>query len=290
MLFFGFMDYSKFENYENGLSEDEKKNLLSLRETCVLKGFSDKTLKAYYFISLRFLKFLKKSSRNLSSESVRYYLLSLDLSTNSSRLHYAALSFLFREILKKPFSFDEVPIKKKAKSLPNVLSKEEIMKMIDFQINLKHKLIIMMLYASGLRLQEIVNLKRKDIDFDRSIINVKKGKGNKDRITLIGEKLKLDILKYYSNTNFRTEYFLEGRNGAYSKKSVQEVLKNAGKLINKKVHPHMLRHSFATHLLESGVDVAYIQRLLGHSDIGTTMIYAKVSNKNISNIKSPIDN
>jgi len=213
-----------------------------------------------------------------------------DVGINTSRLQYASISFFFREILNKPFSFEQVPIKKKENQLPKVISKEKIKQMIDLTENLKHKLIIKLLYSSGIRLQELINLKRKDIDFERGILNVINGKGGKSRITLISENLKLDLLKYYSNNIFKTEYVFEGRNGKYTKKSVQKVLDLAGKKIGIKVTPHMLRHSFATHLLESGTDIRHIQKLLGHSDLKTTEIYTHVSNKDLSNIKSPLDN
>ena len=206
------------------------------------------------------------------------------------RLKYASLRFFFSEVLKKPFTTNEIPIKKKEKILPKVISKEKIKKMIESTGNLKHKLIIKLIYSSGLRLQELIDLKRKNIDFDRNLIYIIKGKGKKDRITLISENLRLDLLKYYSNYNFSTEYIFEGRNGKYTKKSVQKVLDSLSKKIGTKITPHMLRHSFATHLLEQGTDIRHIQKLLGHSDLSTTEIYTKVSNKDLSNIKSPLDN
>jgi len=165
---------------------------------------------------------------------------------------------------------------KKENQLPKVISKEKIKQMIDLTENLKHKLIIKLFYSSGLRLQEMINLKRKDIDFERKLLNVKKGKGKKDRVTLISEALKLDLLKYYSNNVFKTEYVFEGRNGKYTKGT--------------RATPHMLRHSFATHLLEQGTDIRHIQKLLGHSDLKTTEIYTPVSNKDLSDIISPLDN
>ena len=155
--------------------------------------------------------------------------------------------------------------------------------------NLKHRLIIKILYSTGLRLQELVDLKRKDIDFERKILNVRRGKGNKDRITLFPENIKMDLLKYYSNNIFKTEYVFEGRNGKYTKKSVQKVLDSAGKKVGIKITPHMLRHSFAIHLLETGTDIRFIQKLLGHSDISTTQLYTHVSNHALQNIKSPLD-
>lgn len=271
-------------------TSNKEEYLKKIKERCILKGFSNQTIKSYIYHVGKFLDFLFKSRFNLSNESVKLYLLSQNLSINSSRLQYASISFFFREILGKSFSFEEVPIKKKEKQLPKVISKEKIKEMINLTDNLKHKLIIKLLYSSGLRLQELIDLKRKDIDFERNILNVKKGKGKKDRVTLISDALKLDLLKYYSNNTFHTEYVFEGRDGKYTKKSVQKVLDEAGKRAGIKVTPHMLRHSFATHLLEQGTDIRHIQKLLGHSDLKTTEIYTHVSTKDLSKIKSPLDN
>lgn len=261
-----------------------------LKDRCNLKGFSKQTIKSYTYNVSRFLGFLDKSRLNLSIDNVKEYLLVQNVGTNTSRLQYASISFFFREILKTPFSFEEIPLKKKEKQLPRVISKEKIKQMIELTDNLKHKLIVKLLYSSGLRLSELLNLKRKDIDFDRNLIHVKAGKGKKDRMTLISNDLKLDLLKYYSNYAFNTEYILEGRKGKYTKKSVQKVLKNFGKKIGIKITPHMLRHSFATHLLEQGTDIRIIQKLLGHSNLNTTEIYTKVSNRDFSKIINPLDN
>jgi len=269
---------------------DHEKYLTELENRCILKGYSRQTIKAYHYNIRKFLKFLEKSRLNLNNNAIRSYLLTLNLSVNSMRLQHASIGFFFREILQKPFTTKEVPVMKKEKTLPKLLGKEQIKDMIGATNNLKHKLIIKLLYSSGLRLAELLNLKRKDIDFEKNIIYVRQGKGKKDRITLISENLKLDLLKYYSNNIFKTEYVLEGRKGKYSKKSVQKILDNIGKKIGVKVHPHMLRHSFATHLLDAGTDIRHIQKLLGHSDISTTEIYTHVSNRDISNIKSPMDN
>jgi len=271
-------------------ASDKQKYLKELQDRCNLRGFSRETLKAYSYNLSKFLDFISASRLNLDSDAVKSYLLIQDLSVNSIRLQYASISFFFREILRRPFTLEEIPIKKREKQLPKVISKEKIKLMIESTDNLKHKLIVKLLYSSGLRLSELLNLRRKDIDFDRNLIHVRAGKGKKDRVTLISNDLKLDLLKYYSNYSFNTEYILEGRKGKYTKKSVQKVLDNLGKSVGIKVTPHMLRHSFATHLLEQGTDIRIIQKLLGHSNLNTTEIYTKVSNKSFSNIINPLDN
>lgn len=260
-----------------------------LQERIKLRGFSEQTKKSYCYHVKDFLLFLNKSRLNLNEEGVKSYLLSLNLSNNSVRLKLMTIKFFFLEVLKNPINNFNIPNPKKHKILPKILSKEDIQKIINLNTNLKHRLIIKILYSSGLRLQELINLKRNDIDFDRNLIFVKSGKGKKDRFTLLSQEIKLDLLKYYSSFNFKTDYVLEGRNKKYSKKSVQKILESSGKKIGKKITPHMLRHSFATHLLESGIDIRYIQKLLGHSDLKTTEIYTHVSNKNLQNIKSPLD-
>ena len=272
------------------LDEAKKQEYLQkLADECKLRGFSVQTLKAYSYWSAKYLDFIIKNRFNLGNSSVRYYFLSLNLSVNSSRLCYAALRFFFANILNRPFTTDEIPIKKKEKTLPKVLSKQQIKLILKETKNLKHKLIIKMLYSTGLRLQELINLKRTDIDFDNNILFVRKGKGKKDRITIISENIKLDLLKYYSQYEFKTNYVFEGRKNKYSKKSVQLILHNASKKLKFRIHPHMLRHSFATHLLEQGTDIRIIQKLLGHSDLNTTEIYTRVANKNLKKIKNPLD-
>jgi len=281
------MNYTKDFNIDN----DKKLQLLhKLQQECVLRGFSKQTIKAYSYWVAKYLGFIMRKGFNLANYSVRSYFLSLELSVNSSRLCYSAIRFFFCNVLKKPFTTKEIPVKKRQKKLPKVLSKQQIKLLLGSTKNLKHKLVIKMLYCSGLRLQELINLKKKHIDFDNNIIFVYQGKGKKDRLSIIAEDLKLDLLKYYSSYSFKTDYVFEGRYSKYSKKSVQVILENAGKKLGFKVSPHMLRHSFATHLLEQGTDIRIIQSLLGHSDLNTTQIYTKVANNKLKNILNPLDN
>ena len=138
-----------------------------------------------------------------------------DLSINSMRLKLASIKFFFSAVLKNPISIEEIPSMKREKKLPKVISKEKIKEIIELSYNLKHKLIIKFLYSSGLRLSELLNLKKTDIDFDRNLIHVRLGKGKKDRFTVLSPNLKDDLLKYYSKEIFKTDYIFEGRNGKY---------------------------------------------------------------------------
>lgn len=163
--------------------------------------------------------------------------------------------------------------------------------MIDKAPNIKHKCVLALLYSSGLRKSELLNLELKDIDSKRMLIQVRKGKGNKDRNTLLSENLLIDLRKYFLEWNPR-KYLFEGQKGGmYSGKSIENIVKKAAKNagVLKNVTPHTLRHSFATHLLEAGTNLRYIQSLLGHNSSRTTEIYTKVASSHLKAIKSPLD-
>ena len=187
---------------------------------------------------------------------------------------------------------DKIHRPKRAKALPNVLSKEEVKKILDAHSNLKHKAMLSMIYSCGLRRSELLNLKFSDIDSKRNIVIIRQSKGKKDRITPLSAKI-LDLLRSYYKEYSPKTYLFEGqeKNTQYSARSLEEVLKKSVRLasINKPVTLHWLRHSYATHLLESGTDLRYIQELLGHNSSKTTEIYTHVSTKNIQQIKSPFD-
>ncbi len=189
-----------------------------LRDECVLRGFSKQTIKSYAYWVYKYLEFIDKNGLNLNNSSVKYYFLSLKLSVNSIRLCYASIRFFFSNVLNRPFTPKDIPVKKRQRKLPKPITKQEIKLILSHIKNLKHRLIVEMLYSTGLRLQELINLKRNDIDFDNNTVFVRNGKGNKDRITVISENIKLDLLKYYSKYSFKTDYVFEGVNGKYSKK------------------------------------------------------------------------
>jgi len=184
---------------------------------------------------------------------------------------------------------DNLPNIKREKKLPVILSKEEIERLISSTKNMNHRLIIQIGYSAGLRISEIINLKWQDIDFDRNLIHLKRAKGKKDRIVMLSLKVKESLMNLTPNKEGYV--FLTNRDGKYIQRTIQKIIENAAIKagIRKSISPHTLRHSFATHLLENGTDIRYIRDLLGHSDISTTLIYTKVSNKNIRNIKSPLD-
>ena len=181
---------------------------------------------------------------------------------------------------------------KKEKKLPIVLSEEEITEILRQISNLKHKCIIYIIYSAGLRLSEVTNLQISDIDSKRKVITIRGGKGKKDRITLLSETI-LELLREYYKEYKPQKWLFEGQKGGkYSPTSVQKIFKTAlaKTKITKNASIHTLRHSFATHLLERGTDLRYIQELLGHSSPKTTEIYTHVTKKGIDKIKSPLDN
>jgi len=179
---------------------------------------------------------------------------------------------------------------KRSKKLPIVLSREEIKNIIDATRNPKHKLIISLAYGAGLRISEVVNLKLKDIDFNELTIHLKNAKGKKDRITIFPEKIKNDLQNLIASKNSDDYVFESERGGKLTERTAQKVFENAlrGASIKKDATFHSLRHSFATHLLENGVDVRYVQELLGHQNIRTTQVYTQVTNPKLKNIKSPL--
>lgn len=203
-----------------------------------------------------------------------------------------AVKFYYEVVLEMPNRFYSIPRPFKEKTLPKVLSKKEINLIIDAARNIKHRCILSLMYSSGLRRQELLNLKIEDIDSERMTILVRAGKGSKDRQTILSKKALADLRQYYKEWNPQNFLFEGVKKGQpYSRASVANLLKTAVKRagIQRKVTPHMLRHSFATHLLEAGTDLRYIQTLLGHNSSKTTEIYTQVSNHHLQKIKSPFD-
>ena len=270
-----------------------EKELKKFEDLMVLKGFTVQTKKNYKYCICKYFEFLEKTSFSIGIVSANEYFLFLNrkkLSTNSIRVYVATVLFLFKDVLKMKVSNFDIPSPKKPKLLPKVLSKEEVFKIIESIENKKHKLIISVLYSSGIRLSEVINLKRNDVQTERNLILIRNGKGKKDRITILSKKVKNLLIDYLIENEFKTNYLFEtNRNSKYTAKSIQLILKKSSKIINKHVTPHMLRHSFATHLLETGTDIRYIQKLLGHANLETTSIYTHIAVNKLEDIKSPFD-
>ena len=271
-----------------------QKHIEKLEYRMKLKGFSPKTIKSYKYNTQQFLKFVDKTPEKVSKNDIETYFANLikkGYMSASIKLNYASIKFFFTWVIPKNIDFVKIDTPKKEKKLPRVLSKKEIMSMIDNTDNLKHKLLLEVLYSSGLRVGEAVNLKIMDIDADRNIIRVNQGKGSKDRQSILSKRLKKDLLKYLCTDRDNDTYLFSKKETHIVIKTAQKIVDNAAKKskLTKKVTPHMLRHSFATHLLEDGVDIRYIQKLLGHSRLETTQIYTHVANNDLRNIKSPLD-
>lgn len=258
--------------------------------------YSYNTASTYISMFEEFINFYdSKDLLSIDENDIRAFLLYLvenGVSHSYQNQSINAIKFYFEIVLSLPNRYYHVDRPRKVERLPVVLSEEEITRLLNSISNLKHKAIIMTMYSAGLRVSELLELKMSDILSDRGLIMVRNAKGNKDRTTLLAD-VTLKILRQYYKAYKPQIYLFEGpENRKYSRTSVGKVLKKAVRnaKINKQVTNHTLRHSFATHLLEAGTNLRYIQSLLGHSSPKTTEIYTRVSTKAFANIKSPLDN
>ncbi len=279
------------------MTEHPKMLFEVLRQELKLRNYSYKTLKAYRSCLRSFIRYFSpRHPRELTGEDVRKYLLYLieeeGLTVGSINQVFNAIRFLYVELYKMPLLLYGIPRPLKEEKLPTILSEEEVMRILNVVHNLKHKTILMLIYSAGLRVGESVRLKISDIDSQRMLIHLRGAKERKDRYTLLSEAA-LEQLRAYYKVYKPKEYLFEGVSGRIhiSERSVQHVFKRAAAAarIRKPVSVHSLRHSFATHLLESGVDLRYIQELLGHSRSETTEIYTHVSKRSLGKIVNPLD-
>lgn len=278
--------------YYGNISKINMDNLLDkIDKEFQLGAYSTKTRKAYLLYIKEYISFCKKFRFKDKQTAVEQYVLSKHeegLAPQTINLGLYAVKFLYLRVLKDK---ERINIKyvKKNKKLPVVLSRKEIEKIISVTKNKKYRLIISLAYACGLRVSEVVNLKVKDLDLEKLLIYIRKSKGNKDRISILAESLKKDLYNIIALKDFNDYIFESSRGSKLCTASAQKMfykgLKTAG--INKEASFHSLRHSFATHLLENGTNLRYIQKLLGHSNIRTTQTYTEVSNPVLRNIKSP---
>jgi site-specific recombinase XerD len=267
--------------------------LFKIRGNLKLRNFSPRTINSYTACLSAYFKYVKKVSNIPDIGLIRNFLLEkqgLGQSGQTINVYLQAIKYFYREIAQNTTSID-IKFARTASKLPIVLSRQEIDRMIDQTKNTKHRLIIALAYAGGLRVSEIINLKVKDIDLESLVLHIKGAKGNKDRITIISPSLIGDLQTILNGRYINDYVFTSDQGNKLTERTAQKIFGQAlGRAkIQKEATFHSLRHSFATHLLENGVDVRYVQELLGHTNIRTTQIYTKVTNPILKNIKSPLN-
>lgn len=260
-----------------------------------LKKYANNTVKSYVTAFETFINHYKNEKLlELNENDIRVYLQQMvQKKCSNSYINQAinAIKFYYEVVLGMPNRFYAIERPRKEHKLPRVLSKEEILQIIENTNNIKHRCIISLLYSAGLRRSELLNLKLENIDSKRMLICIEAAKGNRDRYTLLSKSVLNDLRTYYKQW-IPTKYLFEGPvKNQYSPSSVVKILQRAAILsgIKKRVTPHMLRHSFATHLLENGTDLRHIQLLLGHKSSKTTEIYTHVATNTFTQIKNPLD-
>jgi len=268
------------------------KYLQSTNNELKLAGFSSQTIKTYVFFLKRFLINLEVIPEKAKPEDVKNFLSKIvdSYSKRSYALSISSLKYFFNKVVKNPVMAD-INGPKITRHIPAVLTKDEVKSLINAAPTKKSKLILSLLYSSGLRVSELTNLKKNDLNLEANEGIVKSGKGDKDRVILFSKNLAEELKIYLKD--IKSDYLFPGlRGNKMSPRNIQKLIERlkpkAG--INKDISPHTLRHSFATHLHEDGLDIRKIQVLLGHSRIDTTEIYTKVSIKNLKDIKNPLDN
>ncbi|MBL7055578.1 tyrosine-type recombinase/integrase [Candidatus Woesearchaeota archaeon] len=259
-----------------------------------IRGFSKQTINSYTFHNTNFLEFIDKKPEDVLKDDIKAYMAHLmserGLKPSSVSLAMSSLRFLYDEMLGKGL-FVGIKMPKLEKKLPMVLTKAEIKQLIEIIDNPKHKLLVKMLYSSGLRVSECVNLKVKHLDLEDKFGFVKAGKGNKDRNFIISGDLIPTINSYLNERKNESKYLFNVKDKALSTRQAQRIVGDAAKKagIKKRVFCHALRSSFATHLLESGTDIRIIQELLGHANLATTQRYTQVSKEQLRKVRSPLD-
>lgn len=260
-----------------------EKYVQQLREHLTLKNYSPRTLECYSSQLRMFLNagWTCDTPQKITNEQIRHYIATRKSSATMRQVHGMLTNFY--RCIGQPRKLRGVPFPKKEHRLPQILPRQIIVQRINSIGNLKHRNICMLLYGCGLRLSELLNLKVQHIDSTRMVIHVHQGKGKKDRIVALPPEL-LPVLRNYYRQHRPTTYLFEGQHGGqYTGTSVQAICHRY-----LQCKPHTLRHCFATHLLEMGTDIAYIQALLGHSNIKTTMIYTHVATTAMAQIPSPL--
>ena len=268
--------------------------LKKLETELKLRGFTQATQKAYMEHNSKFLNFIKKQPAQITEDDLKLYLADLISERKqkpaSVNLTISALKFFYKDLLRKDI-FSNIKPPKSEKKIPTVLSKDEIKQLLDAITNDKHKLLVELLYSSGLRVSEAVKMKIDDLNLKEKMGKVISGKGKKDRHIILSNNVIEHINNYLKDRKEDSEYLFPSEKSHITVRMAQKVVNKSAKKagIKKRVFCHALRSSFATHLLEAGTDIRVIQVLLGHSSISTTERYVKVSTEQLKKVKSPLD-
>lgn len=256
------------------------------------RGYGISSIETYYSNIALFLSSSDKDHpKNVNEQDIRNYLSKFN-EPNTQRSHHSAIKLFYEICIGQKDKFRYIPYAKKSKKLPIVLSEEEVQRMFNACTNVKHKAIFALLYACGLRVSEVINLKIVDVDSSRMVINILQAKGKKDRQVMLPETL-LQILRQYYKQYKPKVYLFNGQNSLYySARSINEFLKDIARksgIENKRIYAHLIRHCTFTHMVENGVDIRIIQKVAGHGSIKTTEGYTHISNNLIAKTFSPIN-
>ncbi len=256
------------------------------------QGLSPRTIRTYCQCTERFFRYYPKEPHQINKTEIKQFidsLLTKNAPGNTINVYLNALKFFYEQVLHKKLTLN-LKYSKHPQHLPEFLTQEETKLLLEQIENPKHHLIISLLYSAGFRVSEVLNLKVKDIQLEKNYGWVRQGKGRKDRLFIIAQNIKPILQQWIKNLSIE-DYVFTGIHGQYTASSIRQILKQAKKKakLTKNIHPHTLRHSFATHLLENGYALTDLQPLLGHSRIETTMIYTHLANPKLCNIKSPYD-
>ncbi len=264
-------------------------------EAALRQGLRPKTIKTYVYSVEKFLRLYKKQPHQITKNDVERYLIQLikwNRAGSTINVHLHALSFFFQHVLGKRLLLSIPPVRTR-KRFPECLSQQEMAAFLEAIGNSRHKLIAIFTYGSGFRVSEVVSLKVRDIDLETGFGWIRDGKGGKDRMFIIPQRLKDDLRLWIGKNGLQKhDWLFPGyKNKHYTESSVREIVKQARLKagISKKVTPHTLRHSFATHLLENGYSLLEVNKLLGHSRIETTMVYTHLARPILTRVKSPYD-
>lgn len=261
-----------------------------------IRGYAENTRKSYIGRMRCFVRHFMRSPDELTAEHVKQYQLFLTkdkrVSWSTFNVHVCAIRFFYREVLRVDWNVEHIPYQKRGRKLPVILSGEEVRALLDTTTNLKHRALLMTLYSAGLRTGEAIHLQLADIDSGRMMIRVDEGKGRKDRYVMLSERLLLTLRRYWREYQ-PALWLFPGQDPSrpLTRGSVDKLFARARERagIEKRVSPHSLRHAFATHLLERGVNIRVIQRLLGHRSLRSTEIYTHVAESYVRDTKSPLD-